>query len=117
MNRENPDDLVFTGVRGGGPLRYPIFRRGGFDATAEIGLPGLHPRELRHTAGSLAIGAGADLKVVQQMLGQQQCAAMTMDVCGHPFEDRLDEVAEALDAAREEARSGLHASGAPVAEV
>jgi integrase len=51
-----PDELVFAGVRGGGALRGPIFRRAAFDRAAEaIGLPGLHPHELRHTAASLAI--------------------------------------------------------------
>lgn len=97
-----PDDLVFTGVRGGGPLRAPIFRAG-FDAAAlAIGTAGLHPHELRHTAASLAIASGADVKVVQQMLGHSS-AAMTMDVYGHLFHDRLDEVADALDKARAEA--------------
>ena len=95
-------DLVFTGVRRGGPLRVHIFRPG-FEAAAQaIGMPGLHPHELRHTAASLAIAAGADVKVVQQMLGHAS-AAMTMDVYGHLFHDRLDEVADALDNARADA--------------
>jgi integrase len=97
-----PDDLVFTGVRGGGPLRAAIFRRGHFDAAAKaIGIPGLHPHELRHTAASLAIASGADVKVVQQMLGHAS-GAMTMDTYGHLFENRLDEVADALDRLREQ---------------
>ncbi len=50
-----PDDLVFSGVRGGGALRAPIFRRAAFDRAADaIGMTGLHPHELRHTAASLA---------------------------------------------------------------
>ena len=61
-------------------------------------MPGLHPHELRHTAASLAIAYGADIKVVQQMLGHAS-ATMTMDTYGHLFENRLDEVADALDAA------------------
>ena len=37
-----PDDLVFSGVRRGGPLRVAVFRYGGFDAAAAaIGEPGL----------------------------------------------------------------------------
>ncbi|MGI8760586.1 MAG: tyrosine-type recombinase/integrase [Jatrophihabitantaceae bacterium] len=71
--------LVFAGVRGGGALRGPIFRHAAFDRAAEaIGLPGLHPHELRHTAASLAIAAGADIKVVQKMLGHKS-ATMTLD--------------------------------------
>ncbi|MFF2349057.1 tyrosine-type recombinase/integrase [Kitasatospora sp. NPDC058115] len=60
---------------------------------------GLTPHKLRHTAASLAIAAGADVKVVQQMLGHKS-AAMTLDVYGHLFPDRLDEVANALDTGR-----------------
>ncbi|OLT25900.1 integrase [Nocardiopsis sp. CNR-923] len=60
---------------------------------------GLTPHKLRHTAASLAIAAGADVKVVQAMLGHAT-ATMTLDRYGHLFPDRLDEVAEAMDAAR-----------------
>jgi len=67
-------------------------------AAANIGQPGLHPHELRHTAASLAIAAGADVKVVQQMLGHKS-GVMTIDLYGHLFGDRLDVVADALDAA------------------
>ncbi len=40
---KEPDDLVFTGVRGGGPLRAPIFRAGFHLAAKAIGIPELHP--------------------------------------------------------------------------
>jgi len=94
-----PDDLVFAGVRGGGALRAPIFRRAAYDHAAEvIGMPGLHPHELRHTAASLAIAAGADVKVVQKMLGHKS-ATMTLDQYGRLFDDRLDDIADRLDAA------------------
>jgi hypothetical protein len=39
------------------------------------------------------------VKVVQQMLGHKS-ATMTLDLYGHLFPDRLDVVADALDAAR-----------------
>ena len=100
---KGPQDLVFAGVRGGGALRSQIFRRGCFDqAAAAIGVPSLRPHELRHTAASLAIASGADVKVIQQMLGHAS-AAMTLDQYGHLFGDRLDEVADAMDAARRSA--------------
>ncbi|PWV45287.1 tyrosine-type recombinase/integrase [Nocardiopsis sp. L17-MgMaSL7] len=51
------------------------------------------------TAASLAIASGADVKVVQSMLGHAT-ATMTLDRYGHLFPDRLDEVAEAMDVAR-----------------
>ncbi len=112
---EGPQDLVFTGVRRGEPLRAAIFRRGHFAAAATaIGLPGLHPHELRHTAASLAIASGADVKVIQQMLGHSS-ATMTIDTYGHLFESRLDEVADALDMARISARSRATFGGAETA--
>ena len=61
------DDLVFT-TSGGAPLRNRNARRAWFDAAAvAIGEPGLH--EPRHTAASLAVSAGANVKAVQRMLG------------------------------------------------
>jgi integrase len=67
-----PGDLVFTGMKGGA-LRAQVFRHAAFNAAAEaIGAEGLHPHELRHAAASLAIAAGADVKVVQQMLGHRR---------------------------------------------
>jgi len=106
-------ELVFTGVRSGGPIRVSNFRRGHFDAAAEaIGVPGLHPHELRHTAASLAIANRADVKVVQQMLGHAS-ATMTLDIYGHLFGNRLDEVADALDQARTARRWESEEESAP----
>jgi integrase len=76
---KKPDDLVFTSPKGG-VLRNTNFRSRFFDPAAEqAGLAGLTPHELRHTAASLAVQAGANVKVVQQMLGHAS-AAMTLDV-------------------------------------
>jgi integrase len=101
---------VFTGERGG-VLRAQVFQRAAFTAAAEaIGVPGLHPHELRHTAASLAIAAGANVKVVQTMLGHKS-ATMTLDLYGHLFPDQLDEVADALDSARAAAVAHLLPNG------
>jgi integrase len=97
------DDLVFTAPRGG-VLRVQNFRRGYFDQAArEVGLDGLVPHELRHTAASLAISAGANVKAVQAMLGHAS-ATLTLDRYGHLFGDELDAVADRLD---EGARNSL----------
>lgn len=58
--------------------------------------PELTIHDLRHTAASLAIAAGANVKAVQRMLGHAS-AAMTLDVYGHLFDDDLDAVSSALD--------------------
>lgn len=59
------------------------------------GLPRLTPHDLRHTAASLAISAGANVKAVQRMLGHAS-AAMTLDTYSGLFPDDLDSVAAAL---------------------
>ena len=101
--RKGPNDLVFAGIRNGAPLRVSTFRLQIGAAAGAIGIPDLHPHQLRHTAASLAIASGADVKVVQQMLGHAS-ATMTLDTYGHLFDDRLDEVGDAMDRARTAAR-------------
>lgn len=92
------DDLVFTAPKGG-VLRGRNFRRAVFDrAVREVAPEGFHPHALRHTAASLAIAAGADVKLVQQMLGHKT-ARLTLDLYGHLFPDRLDHIADRLDQA------------------
>ncbi len=94
-----PEDLVFV-TSSGAVLRNLNFRRDVFDrAAVDAGLDGLTPHELRHTAASLAVSAGANVKAVQQMLGHAS-ASMTLDVYSGLFDDDLDGVAERLDAAR-----------------
>ena len=91
-----PDDLVFTTWHGK-PLRNLNFRRDVFDkAAADAGLSGLTPHELRHTAASLMVSAGANVKAVQRALGHAS-AAMTLDVYSGLFDDDLDGVAARLD--------------------
>jgi integrase len=91
-----PEALVFTSPIGQ-PLRYSNFRnRVWIPATEAAGLPGLDIHELRHTAASLMIRAGADPKLIQTQLGHASIA-ITYDVYGHLFPDRLDELADKLD--------------------
>ncbi|CAN5321568.1 hypothetical protein BH11ACT2_BH11ACT2_22140 [soil metagenome] len=68
--------------------------------------PTITPHDLRHTAASLAIHAGANPKAVQRMLGHAS-AAMTLDTYADLFEDDLDAVSDRLDAARAETIVGF----------
>lgn len=96
---KGPNDLVFPS-RAGTPLRVQSFRRGWFDrAATTAGVPDLTPHDLRHTAASLAIASGANVKAVQSMLGHAK-ASMTLDVYSGLFPDDLDTVADRLDADR-----------------
>jgi integrase len=98
--------LVFT-TANGAPLRNRNARRDWFDAAAAaMGEPGLTPHELRHTAASLAVSAGANVKAVQRMLGHAS-AALTLDRYADLFDDDLDAVAERLDAVARNARGLL----------
>ena len=100
---KQPGDLVFTAPKGG-VLWLRNWRRRVFDpAVAAAGLGELTPHELRHTAASLAVAAGANVKAVQRMLGHAS-AAMTLDVYSGLFDDDLDAVADRLDTASLHAR-------------
>ena len=93
---KDPGDLVFSSPNGA-PLRLGNWRSRVFDpACRAAGIVGLTPHDLRHTAASLAIAAGANVKAVQRMLGHAS-AAMTLDVYAGLFGDDLDSVAALLD--------------------
>ena len=62
---------------------------------AELGYPTLRVHDLRHSAASLWLAAGADPKVVQTVLGHFS-AAMTMDVYGHLIAANLWDAAARL---------------------
>jgi integrase len=93
------DGLLFPGPGGAYQWR-PHSKSGWWDrAVRESGVPKVTPHELRHTAASLAVSAGANVKAVQRMLGHAS-AAMTLDIYADLFDDDLEAVAAALDAAR-----------------
>jgi integrase len=89
-------------------LHQPDRRRGWYvgaisrSQALDPDFPRVTIHDLRHTAASLAISAGANVKAVQRMLGHSS-AAMTLDTYADLFDDDLDAVATALGAAREAA--------------
>jgi integrase len=97
----NPEDPVFIGPDGG-VLRAGNYRNRVFNAAVarcmekDDTFPRLTLHDLRHTAASLAVSAGANVKSVQRMLGHAS-AAMTLDVYADLFDDDLDAVAIALN--------------------
>lgn len=96
MNGRRPDALVFPSWKGG-YLESTEFRWVFDQAAKAAGLSKIAPHGLRHTAASLAISAGANIKVVQRMLGHKT-ATLTLDLYGHLFADDLDAVAVGMDA-------------------
>ena len=95
------DDLVFAAPRGG-PLRSSNFRSTVWVPSIRA-LSAVHPhvdglrvQDLRHTAASMAISLGANVKVVQRMLGHK-LASMTLDQYGHLSTEDLEDLADRLD--------------------
>jgi len=93
---KGPDDTVFTD--GASYLRQPHTSKSWFlTGLRTAGIERMTPHDLRHTAASLAVSAGANVKVLQRMLGHKS-AAMTLDTYADLFDDDLDNVATLLDA-------------------
>lgn len=124
-----PRDLPIPGIVWGGlnlarPRDAPLFvtpsgrrilkdnwRARVFTPSANrAGLEGLHIHDLRHTAVSLAIRAGADVKAVQTMVGHGT-GRMTIDLYGHLWDQGLDDVARRMDALLTVPESPQHVSG------
>ncbi|MDM4138776.1 MULTISPECIES: site-specific integrase [Mycobacterium] len=96
--------LVFQSARGGhltiGQARYAFAKA----VSAVGGVNQLRLHDLRHTCASLAIREGANVKVVQKLLGHKS-AVLTLDKYGHLFPDDLDAVANAFDTAADALRT------------
>lgn len=93
------DDLVFPDSAGGWMRASNVRRRWWARALADAGLPtDFKIHELRHTAASLAIRSGANIKALQNMLGHAS-AGLTLDRYGHLYESDVDSVGHAIDAA------------------
>lgn len=90
-------DLVFTSAQGT-QIRPKNFKRRHFDtAVKAAGLPdGFRVHDLRHTAASWAIHAGASVLAVQRMLGHAS-PTITLDVYAELFEQDLEGLAGRMD--------------------
>ena len=94
------DDLLWPSASGGylgPPAGNKSWLSGAVDRCQKIDktFPRVTAHDLRHTAASLAISSGANVKVVQRMLGHAS-AAMTLDIYADLFESDLDSVAESV---------------------
>ena len=91
---DNPDNLVFTDERG----RYYVintFYRRFKRIAASIGRPDARPHDLRHTAATVAIAAGSDVKSVQDMLGHAT-ASFTLSTYCHTSERMMKDTANRM---------------------
>lgn len=88
---DNPNDLVFTDETG---KHYAIvsFYKNFKRIAASIGRPDARPHDLRHTAVTVAIASGADIKSVQDLLGHAT-ASFTLNVYAHTSEQMMKDTA------------------------
>jgi integrase len=70
-------------------------RCGWTGAIDRAGLPGLRIHDLRHTAATLLLGSGADLKSVSRILGHAS-TVMTADLYGHVIDSHIFEASAKL---------------------
>ena len=102
-NGRGPSDFLFTAP--GEPLDEPMgngwnpTRSDGWFAVAlrraGVGRGHMTIHDLRHTAASLMVQSGANVKTVQRQLGHKS-AAMTLDVYADLFDDDLDDLSERM---------------------
>jgi len=92
--------IVFASPQGGHLNRHNFYNRVWYPALKRAGLEGVRVHDLRHTAVSLAIRAGATPREAMDFAGHSSIA-VTMNVYGHLFPgqglslaDRLDELAQ-----------------------
>ena len=85
-----PDDLLFP-APGGGYLTAQNWRRAVHWSATSLGR---RPHDLRHTAASLWIAAGVDIKTVSSWLGHST-AKLTLDTYGHLMGTDADRAAMA----------------------
>ena len=94
------DELLF-GNRAGGYLRPNKWFAA---AVRRAELPALVPHDLRWVCASLAVQAGASVKVLQSMLGHSS-AALTLDVYSSLYADDLTDVADRMGRAADRVHS------------
>jgi integrase len=106
---DEPDALVFTGAKGA------VLRRSNFQrscnwtaAVTQVGLPGFHFHDLRHTGNTLASRTGASLADLMARMGHSSTRAAM--IYQHTAREQDKEIADALSGRitreRDRARNG-----------
>jgi integrase len=103
IHGRDPSEFLFPGPDGGS-MSIGWFRVRFDRAVTKLGLQGVTPHTLRHTAGSLALASGASVVTVQKLLGHLN-ATTTMNVYSHQLPDDFDNLAAAMDNAARTAAS------------
>lgn len=104
--RDRPRDALVFAAPDGGYIRRTRSDDGSKSwfktALLKADLPMMTTHDLRHTAASLAVQSGANVKTIQRMLGHTS-AAMTLDVYSDLFDEDLNAVSDRLNAGAQSA--------------
>jgi integrase len=98
MRGKGPDDLVFPGKLNGympRPRSDASHHSWWLNALKTAGLKPMRLHDLRHTAASLMVHSGANVRAVSRQLGHKS-VAMTLDIYSDLFDDDLDLVGDAM---------------------
>ncbi|MBG9887058.1 hypothetical protein ABE10_11055 [Bacillus toyonensis] len=96
---KDADDLVFPSPTGGYMKRVRAStgsKSWWKNALKTAGVENMVLHDLRHTAASIAVSAGGNVKAIQRMLGHES-AAMTLDVYSDLFDDDIDALLNRID--------------------
>lgn len=97
IDGRDPGEHLFLSP-GGYPINSDNWRNRIFHPACDaVGIKGMHVHDLRHTAVSLAIHAGADVKAVQEMCGHSS-PMITLSTYTHLWPGRIDEVGAKMGA-------------------
>lgn len=90
-------NLVFCATNGAPLRKQNLVRRSYKPLLEAAGVPSVRFHDLRHTAASLMLAAGAPIKVVQEMLGHSQIG-ITLDIYSHVLPNMQRDAVTKLDA-------------------
>jgi integrase len=97
------DGRLFYGRKGA--LRYAhLINHSVASAGRRIGLD-VNAHQLRHSAASLLRRSGADIRALQRFMGHSDIR-VTLGVYGHLYHDELGDLADRMEALREQHRNG-----------
>ena len=101
----NEHNLVFTTDKGK-HCAVSTFYKGFKRLLKEMGRPDARPHDLRHTAATVAIASGADIKSVQSLLGHAT-ASFTLNVYAHTSEKMMEDTAARVQNYYDQSKSTL----------
>ncbi|WP_163890610.1 tyrosine-type recombinase/integrase [Mycolicibacterium hippocampi] len=98
----DPSEFLFPGPDGGA-MSVGWFRIRFDRATAKLGLEGVTPHTLRHTAGSLTISETGSVVTASKLLGHRNVST-TANIYSHMLDGDWDRLAAAMDKATQPAK-------------